>query len=247
MKPIMLKSFLPEEIKNPIKEEGNDPIDLETKKAFDELMKDVPSQLKTAVDIAQKKTKGKSEDELQKITAAENPLLGKLAKESVMSRKNAIKEDNKNKLNEDFGAAFFAGFALALPAILELLGKLAKKIASKFGRSDALGEKMINAGHKLHGLYKKGLRVALNATLFQMPEIINLDEKSKNTITDILFMVLIAYMAFHGGQVATDALKGLNIGKASIEGAVVAIKSGEVSTWVINTIKDILSTAAKVA
>lgn len=239
MRPIKLKTLVPENIKIRLAEEEIDP---EVKKAFDTMMKDLSSKVKTAVSGVEGELKGKSEEELEQIAADADPLLGKLAKESIMSRKKYIREfsNKKGKVNEDFGLMFFAGLALALPPIIELIGKLAKYISQKFGGSGEFGEKIAHFGHSLHEAYHGALRSLLDATLFKLPSMRKIDEQGKKQITDALFMLVIAFMAFYSGSAAIDAIKGLKIGPAVVESALAAIKSGEVTGWVINTIKGIL-------
>lgn len=242
-KNIKLKTLIPEQVKMRINEEEVDP---EIKKVFDTMMQDLSSKAKTAVSGVEDELKGKSEEELEKIAADADPLLGKLAKESVLSRKRSIKEfsnkKNKKKINEDFGFMFFAGLALALPPIIELIGKLAKVISQKFfGGSGEMGEKIAHFGHSLHEAYHGALRSLLDATLFKLPSMKIIDEKGKKQITDALFMLIIAYMAVYSGGAAMNALKGLKMGPAVAETALTAIKSGEVTGWVINTIKGVIS------
>lgn len=242
MKRVLLKQLLPETVKQKLTEEEIDP---EIQKAFDELMSTLPSKIKTATAGVETQIKGKSEEELEKMVADVDPTLGKLAQESVLSRKKAIKEfsikKNQKKLNEDFGIMFFAGLALAIPPILELLGTLAKNISKKFGGSGEFGEKIGHLGHELHAAYHNALRSLLDATLFKLPSMKIIDEKGKKQITDALFMLVIAYMAVYSGGAAVNAVKGLKFGVAGVEGALAAIKSGEVTGWVVNTIKGAIS------
>lgn len=237
---IKLKTLIPETIKVRITEEELDP---EVKKAFDDVMKELPSKVKTAVSSVEGELKGKSEEELEKIAADADPLLGKLAKESVLSNKKNIRElsGKKNKINEDFGFMFYAGLALALPPIIEMIGKLAKVISQKFGGSGEFGEKIAHFGHELHATYHKALRGLLDMTLFKLPSMKIIDEDGKKQITDALFMLIVAYMAVYSGGAAIDALKGLKMGPAVAETALAAIKGGEVTGWVVNTIKGVLA------
>lgn len=237
-----LKTLLPERVKRRINEEKIDP---EVEKAFKELMSMLSSDAKNLVSKVEPKLKGKSEEELEKIAADADPLLGKLAKESVLSRKRSIKEfsnkKNKKKINEDFGFMFFAGLALALPTIIEMIGKLAKYISQKIGGSGDMGEKIAHFGHSLHKTYHGALRSLLDATLFKLPSMKIIREQGRKEITDALFMLIIAYMAFYSGGAAMNALKGLKMGPAVAETALTAIKSGEVTGWVVNTIKGVIS------
>jgi hypothetical protein len=241
MKHLKLKTLLPKNLKIRINEEKIDP---EVKNVFDDVMKSISSQMKSAISDVENELKGKSEEELEKIAADTDPLLGKLAQESVYSIKRTIKERSNNKrgrINEEFGFMFFAGLALALPPIIELIGKLSKIISKKLGGSGEVGEKIAHFGHELHEVYHEALRRLLDMTLFKLPSLKIIDERGKKQITDALFMLIIVYMAIYSGSAAVNAIKGLEIGPAVAESALAAIKSGEVTGWVINTIKDVIS------
>jgi hypothetical protein len=241
MKYLKLKTLLPENLKIRINEEE---VDQEVKDVFDDVMKTLPSQIKSAISNVENELKGKSEEELEKITTDVDPLLGKLAQESISSRKRRIRErsnSKKDSINEDFGFMFFAGLALALPPIIQMIGKMAKAISTKLGGSGEVGEKIAHFGHELHETYHKALRGLLDMTLFKIPSMKIIDEAGKKQITDALFMLIIAFMAFYSGTAAMDALKGLKIGPAAAESALAAIKGGEVTGWVVNTIKGAIS------
>lgn len=237
-KNIKLKTLLPERIQTRINEEDVDP---EVKKAFDELMGDLSSDFKSATSGIESKLKGKSEEELEKMATAASPELGKLAKESIQSRKKRIGEVSRRGRINELGPLFFASLALALPPIIEWIGKAAAAISKKFGGSGKIGEKIAHAGHFLHTMYKKALRATLNVTLFALPEMAMLTDSAKDKITDALFVVLIATFAYISGSGAIAAIKGLHIGTASAEAALAAIKSQEVVAFVTNTIKSVLA------
>jgi hypothetical protein len=241
MSQLKLKSLLPENLKIRINEEE---VDAEVKDVFDDVMQSLSSQIKSAVSNVETELKGKSEEELEKIAADADPLLGKLAQESKFSTKKRIRErssNQRNRINEDFGFMFYAGLALALPPIIELIGKLAKTISQKLGGSGEVGEKIAHFGHSLHETYHKTLRGLLDMTLFKLPSMKMIDESGKKQITDALFMLIVAYMAIYSGGAAMNAMKGLKLGPAAAESALAAIKSGEVTGWVVNTIKGVIS------
>jgi len=241
MSQLKLKSLLPENLKIRINEEE---VDDAVKDVFDDVMKSLSSQIKSAVSNVETELKGKSEEELEKIAADADPLLGKLAQESKFSTKNRIRERSSNRrdrINEDFGFMFYAGLALAIPPVTEIIGKLAKTISQKLGGSGKVGEKIAHFGHDLHSEYHLYLRGLLDATLFKIPSLKAIDQSGKKKITDALFMLIVAFMAFYSGTAAMDALKGLKLGPAAAESALAAIKSGEVTGWVVNTIKGVIS------
>lgn len=243
MKKILLKQLLPETVKRQqLREEE---IDLEIKKAFDSLMSSLPSKIKSVTSDVETQIKGKSDEELAKLVTDVDPLLGKLAQESIIIRRRTIKESpnkkDSHKLNEEFGIIFFAGIALALPPIIDLIGNLAKIISKKFGGTGEFGEKMAHLGHELHAAYHGALRGLLDATLFKLPSMKMIDEKGKKKITDSLFVLIITYMALYSGGAAVNALRGFKIGSAVAETALSAIKSGEVVNWVTATITDVLT------
>ena len=70
-------------------------------------------------------------------------------------------------LNEDFGKeslneanpyALTASAILSIPAVMEGVAKLLKKIGKKHGKEFAAVEKIEHAAHKLHGFYQKPIK-----------------------------------------------------------------------------------------
>jgi len=241
MEKLKLKNLLPENIRIQLHEEELDP---DVKNVFDDMMKSLPLKMKSAISNVETELKGKSEEELEKIATDTDPLLGKLAQESIHYSKTPISERSTKKqsrINEDFGFMFYAGLALALPPIIEMIGKLAKTISQKLGGSGEFGEKFAHFGHELHAAYHNTLRRLLDNTLFKISSLKSIDENGKKQITDAIFMLIVAYMGFYSGDAAMSALKGLKLGPAAVESALAAIKGGEVVGWVTNTIQNVIS------
>lgn len=246
MKPIMLKTLLPEYIS--LNEEDVDP---EVEKMSDELKKMMDAeigQMKMAVTTgmkdAQNKLKGKSEDDAEKMAKSASPELGKVIENYKVARLKETKgEMTKQQVNELIDPFTAASIALALPKIIEWIGKLAKKVAQKMGGSGETGEAIEHFAHKFHDLYIKTIRKTLDVTLFMIPKLKKLNEEKKKKITEIFFYAIVASVGFHAGGTAMEALEKSDLFHGAFEGLMAAIKGGEVAMWVGKAVGPILQGA----
>lgn len=246
MKPIMLKNLLPERVY--LTEEDVDP---ETKKMGDELKKMMDTEMSgmkmavtTGMKDAQVKLKGKSEDDAERLTKSASPEMGKIIEDYKIARiKESKGEMTKEQINELVDPFTAASIALALPKIIEWIGKLAKKIAQKFGGSGDVGAAIEHFAHTFHNLYLKTIRKSLDITLFMIPKLKKLDEAKKNKIAEIFFYAIVASVGFHAGTTAMEYLDKSELFHGAFEGLMAAIKGGEVSKWVGETMAPILKAA----
>lgn len=244
MKPIMLKTLLPEQIKVSLREE--DEVSPEVEDLGDEMKKMLDSELSglksiasSALKSAETQVKGKSEEEAEKIIASNAPELTKVVEEG----KRRLREGKKERVNELLDPLTIASIALALPKILEWIGKLAKKLAQKFGKEGNVGAAIEHFAHKWHKFYIKLVRAALDAYLFRMPPFNKLDENSRNKIAEIFFMIIVASMGIASGAGAIDALGNSQLFVGGFEGLLTAVKGGEVASWLYNAITPMLTKA----
>lgn len=246
MKPIMLKTLLPEHTF--LNEEDVDP---EAKKMGDELKKLMDKEMSamkmavtTGMKDAQTKLKGKSEDDAERMTKSISPELGKVIESYKVARiKESKGQMTKQKLDEFVDPFTAASIALALPKLIEWIGKLAKKIAQSMGKTGDVGAAIEHFGHAFHDAYIKIIRKTLDITLFLIPKLRKMDESKKNKIAEILFYVIVAYVGYEAGGAAVEYLKNSEILHGAFEGALAAIKGGEVVAWVGKTMSPIMAAA----
>lgn len=219
-----LKRIIRNEVLRYLKEE--DEVDPQAEKdvmaAFEKAAKDMEAGLnKIGSDVEKKKDDEKAvEDALKK-----QPALAKVANESIKRRKKALTEGKSRQVvNEELTLLFITSLAMAIPAIVQLIGKIVKSISLFLGGTGKAGDKLIHAGHKWHqkitGLILKGLTL--------VPGFKELPSDKQQKIANIVHTVIVATLAVASGAGAIDAVsKGSNV-MAGIEGALTAVKAGEV-------------------
>jgi len=194
-------------------------------KAMDALMKTFVDQLK----------KGASE---VKATAADSEELEDIKKDIPELEKLASKV-KEGDLNEFVvSGALVAGLVAALPKLIELFGYLVKGIGavlSRFGLKKAgdaakkFAEKIVHAGHDLHKQYIGAIQQGLKVLV---PGFKELDANAQKKIAEILYIVIILMLGLDAGFNAANALQHAEWVHVGIEGALAAIKSGEIGTWI---------------
>ena len=234
-----LHRIIRNEVMRYLKEEEE--VDKEAEKefadAFASSIGDITSTLgKVTGEIEKLETdKEKAADVLKK-----EPELAKLATEAIRRRKKALKEGRRKEALNEVGPLFFAGMALAIPAIMELVGKLAKNISQKMGGTGETGEKIAHVGHEIHEKIVGSIRKGLDATFFKIPFLAKLDDAKKDKIAEGVQMLVVGYLAFQSGTGAIDALKAGGHALAGTEAALAAVKAGEVKGFLIDLIKSVV-------
>lgn len=209
----------------------------EVEKAFEDAINKSMSDLKVAGQEAQKTVQ--DEKAVEKILQ-KNPELQKLAQESIRRRKQAITEGNiqEQRLNE-IGILFAVSLAVAIPRIVELVGKAVKFLTIAMGGKGLVGDKLQKAGHKWHHIIIKLLMKGLRA----IPGFKELPPDKQEKIAKIVHMVIVGGLAVASGVGAVDAaMQGKNV-LAGVEGALAAVKAGEVgiAKFLTSAISKILS------
>jgi hypothetical protein len=219
-----LNRIIRNEVMRYLKEE--DEVDPQDEKdvmaAFEKAAKDMEAGLnKIGSDVDKKNDDEKAvEDALKK-----QPALAKVANESVKRRKKALTEGKtRDAINEEITTVFIISLAMAIPAIVQLVGKIVKSLSILLGGSGKAGEKLIHAGHKWHhkitSLILKGLQF--------IPGFKELPADKQQKFANIVHTVIVASLAVISGAGAIDYMsKGSGV-MAGIEGALTAVKAGEV-------------------
>ena len=156
-----LKRIIRNEVMRYLKEEEE--VDPEAEKEVEKAFTDAAAKLSAELSSIGKNVEAKEKDDAAVDAALKKqPELAKVAQEAVRRRGKALNEGKRRQaINEEITVLFIASVALALPAIMELVGKIVKTISLFLGGSGKAGEKLIHAGHKWHGkiiaLILKGL------------------------------------------------------------------------------------------
>lgn len=214
-------------------EEQVDPkIEDELEKALGDAAKKFATDMSKVGKDAQ--TKLQDEDEVEKVLK-QNPEIEKLAKESVARRGKQLTE--RGQLNEELlSVSFLVGLALAIPSIVSLIGSLVKVIEGKLGSKTEMGDKLKHIGHEMH----EGIIKYITNGLKLIPGFSKLKPETQKKISTVVHVVIVAYLAIHSGGVAIESVKsGLeaaNISTAAVEGALAAVKTGEVASFLKKSI-----------
>lgn len=155
----------------------------------------------------------------------QNPALAKVAKKA-----------NEGKINEVFGITFIASLALAIPGIVRIIGIVVKVIEKSLGGAGKAGEAMIHWGHEKHHAILKYIEKAMRF----IPGFSKLDKKTQEQVAEVVHIVVVAYLALHSGGAAVAAAKKGEIGLTGIEGALAAVKAGEVDAFLASRLATIV-------
>lgn len=221
MKRLTLKSLLPEHI---LTETESSEVEQELKTAFDGELKALASQFNAALQSAQTKVQNKSPEEAEELLQKVSPEMA-----AVVDVNEAINISAEEIM-------LLLSTALAMPAIVQTFGILAKKIAKKLGSSGNIGEAIEHFAHKWHHVYIKVVRKTLDISLYKIPLFKRLPEKTKESIAEIFFYVIIGLLGYYSGSAAVSYIERSNLLKGVYEGLLSAIKSGELVTWIRKTI-----------
>lgn len=207
-----LESLIVEEIKKQmLKEEGElDKMENE----FQSILKSIVPDLKSQEDELQKK---QNDEEQIKNALRKAPELAK-----VIDGKFKRQEGKKGKVNE-VDAVFFVGLALALPKIAQISANIIEKLIKRLGGGDKskIAEFLRTSADKLHHAYLKIVKIALLA----VPAFRNADKNVQDKVAEVVFTLIIAGLAVYSGYGAVKS--GIST-LGALEGAMAAIKSGEV-------------------
>lgn len=174
-----------------------------------------------------------------------------LQESSLDSKEQAIIDDVKdemsdilNSMESEFekaskttneGVLTVASIAIALPAIMGLIAKFGKAAGNMVNKvlgkkptdEDAYQQWMIKLGHiadELHHLYM----TPIEGTVKKFVK----DPKKAKNIANGIFHIIVAVFLIASGATAVKALQAKQVSLASLEGALTAIKSGELNAYI---------------
>ena len=138
------------------------------------------------------------------------------------------------------GLLTVASIAIALPAVMGLIAKFGKAagtmvnkiLGNKPNEDDAYQKWMTKLGHiadELHHLYM--------APLIAIVKKFVKDEAKAKSIASGIFHVIVATFLVASGVTAVKALQAKNLSLATLEGALTAVKSGELKSFIADLFK----------
>lgn len=240
-----MKQILRETLRR-INEEDED-IDPEMKKEMEKAFTDGMNQLANGLSSIGKEAESKVDDEKAVEDALEDaPVIQKMVGEALIRRKRMIQEGNtRGRLNEELTTLFLVSLAIAMPKIIELIGKVTQWIINKLGGKSKAGDKIAHFGHWLHELMIK----AITKGLYIVPGFKKLPKDKQEKIAKVIHTVVVAGLAAASGIGAFDALSNSSYIIGGIESALTAVKAGELGiiTFITTQIKAILGPIAAAA
>jgi hypothetical protein len=99
---------------------------------------------------------------------------------------------------------------------------------------------MIHWGHDKHHMI---LKYILKGMYF-IPGFKKLDKKTQDQVAELVHIIVVAYLALHSGGSALAAAQKGEMGLTGIEGALTAVKTGEVGTFLSTRLATILGSEA---
>ena len=234
-----LQRIIRNEVLRYLKEEED--VDKEFEKEFEDAMNAASGQIKSTLG----KVAGEIENvEGDKEKAADilkkEPELAKLAAESIRRRKKALKEGRKKETINEVGPALIIGIAIAIPALMQIVGNTATFISKKLGLTGETGEKIAHIGHDLHEKMIAMIRKGIDTSLSKWKKYNDLPEPTKQKIANGIHILIVATLAVNSGVGAVDALKAGQAGLSGLETALAAVKGGEVKAFLVDLIKSTL-------
>ena len=139
--------------------------------------------------------------------------------------------DSKGQLDE--GVMLTLGLTLAIPAIVKIFTGVAKvfghAVEGWTGKDlgvDKIANKIVSYADKAHHLFQKPIG-------FFVTKVLRIkDEKKAHQATEVLYTLLIAFLMIYSGAGAAEAVTKGKTGLAGFEGALAAVKGGEVGLFV---------------
>jgi hypothetical protein len=162
------------------------------------------------------------QEENTQVDSALKQTFDQLGKELANSSDEIVQD--KNNVNEAVGVVLIAGIALAIPEIVKIIGKVTK-VAGKFlGGKGATGDAIIAKAEKMHHLLLSPIEWAL--TKLGLPK-----DKAHKAAGTILTTAVAGLMVASGVGAYKAATSGSSA-LAGLEGALTAVKGGEVTQFV---------------
>jgi hypothetical protein len=155
-----------------------------------------------------------------------------LAKELANAVEDKL-EDKKDEINEALDPISILSYVLAGNTLVNIIAKYVGKLFKKynFGKGEEAAKKIYDFTHKLEQDFKKPIGRVVG--LFTK------DEKTKNTVTDGLFALLLLGLGAKAGTEAFSAIKKSNFIAGGISGIKAALKGKDITTLVQDIVSNV--------
>ena len=165
----------------------------------------------------------------QQLDAALKQTFNQIAKELQANKDDIVKKDDSV---EEGLLSLGAGLVLSGPTILKIIAKITKTASKFFGGKGTTSDKVIAAADRAHhfliGLVEKIVGIFLPSTV---------DPKLKHKLAEGIFYLVIGGLLGHGSIEMAGKLEAGNISGAAVKGALNAVKSGEIVSYLRSFIK----------
>tara|TARA_R110000737_G_C14329943_1_gene441275 strand:+ start:43 stop:576 length:534 start_codon:yes stop_codon:yes gene_type:complete len=140
-------------------------------------------------------------------------------------------EDNKEELTEVVDPISILSYALAGNTLINILAKYVGRLFAKydFGKGEEAAKKIYNFTHKLEDDFKGPIKRVVG--LFTK------DEKTKEKVTDGLFVLLLLSLGAKAGTEAFNSLRQSNVVAGGISSLKAALKGKDIVTIIKNIAK----------
>lgn len=117
-----------------------------------------------------------------------------------------LNEDfGKNRINEVAGSLAVSA-VLSIPAVLDGIARLLKKIGKKHHKEFAAAEGLEKASHKLHNVYQAPIKAIIGGSYRVAHKGKKMDPQKLQKITNIVFAIIVAYLAVSSAMGAGKSL-----------------------------------------
>lgn len=226
-----LRRYIRNEVRRSLKEaDGDEEKELESELAG------LEKELQKGLEKIAKDVEAKAEDEKAVEKALkEYPEL----KESVnrrLKRFNLTERVGKRDVLNEEAIMLGVSIALAIPAIVTMVGKMAEWASKKLGGKGEVGNKIAHFGEHLHHMLIGGIQKGLAI----LPGIKKMPKDKQEKLAEIILTVIVATLAVTSGAGAIKALQDSELALASLEGVLTAVKSGEVGAFLSKTVSSMI-------
>lgn len=222
--------------------------DEDTKKLSPEEQEAMDAVMKTVVDAIKK------EKTTIQATAKDPNKIEKLEKQYDELGDLADTKQNEGQINElVITGTLIAGIVAAIPTLIKIfgyavkgLGMLVKKfISDKAGDSiKKFADNIIHAGHELHVKYIKLVQAALVGSA---PGFGFMPNDSQYRCAEVVYTIIVGILGIQAGIAAYDSFKAAQFLPGGIEGALSAIKGGEIGAYLSEVFAVVLQGAGSAA
>jgi competence protein ComGC len=155
-----------------------------------------------------------------------------LAKELANAVEDKL-EDKKDEINEALDPISILSYVLAGNTLVNIIAKYIGKLFKKynFGKGEEAAKKIYDFTHKLEQDFKRPIGRVVG--LFTK------DEKTKNTVTDGLFALLLLGLGAKAGTEAFSAIRKSNFIAGGVSGIKAALKGKDITTLVQDIVSNV--------